>query len=458
MAQSAFQGFYPPKLLPLMVRLLQWAGPLIAMQQHRLRLWVATSDVERLRGLDGTVLLLSNHPTFYDPIPLFLLSGQAGVLLHFLAARELFNDKMRWFFQHVGVYSIRRAMLDRASISQTLSLLEKPETRLVIFPEGGCSFQNDTVMPFREGAIQLAFQALARAAKRGEALPNLYVLPVSLKYRYVDDMTGAIEATLTRLESALGVSEADNRGKKTRSMADRAQDDRSAQWYARLRQVAQSLLVRLERSYELPPQEGWDWNQRIASLRVGVLERCERQLGLVPGATEPFRERTYRIAELLRSRSDRLETGLLEPSVMQSSVMQPSVMQPEAADEGCSKTETETETEAEADMATVWKTLSFDELERSVFRLLNFDAIYDGYVVSHPTQERFLDTLVRLEREVFQIDQPQPKGFREARIKVGEPVNLKDWFGAYQRDRPGTIAALVQRFQQEVQANLNGLL
>ena len=87
--------------------------------------------------------------------------------------------------------------------------------------------------------------------------------------------------------------------------------------------------------------------------------------------------------------------------------------------------------------------------------MLNFDAIYDGYVAANPTQERFLDTLTRLEREVFDIDKPPPKGYRQARVKVGELVNLKDFFADYQRDRAGTVNAVMLKIQQAVQNNLD---
>ena len=107
--------------------------------------------------------------------------------------------------------------------------------------------------------------------------------------------------------------------------------------------------------------------------------------------------------------------------------------------------------------------INLELIEKSVKRLLNFDAIYDGYVAENPTPERFLDTLIRLEREVFEIDQPKPKGFRQAIVKIGTPVNLKDFFADYQRDRDckeqtsrnKTVSQVMLQIQQEVQNNLD---
>ncbi|MBW4574819.1 MAG: hypothetical protein KME08_05985 [Aphanothece sp. CMT-3BRIN-NPC111] len=63
---------------------------------------------------------------------------------------------------------------------------------------------------------------------------------------------------------------------------------------------------------------------------------------------------------------------------------------------------------------------------KATTRLLNFDAIYDGYAAALPTSERFLETLIRLDGEVFGICQPTSKGHRKAIARIGEPVSLKD--------------------------------
>ena len=94
-------------------------------------------------------------------------------------------------------------------------------------------------------------------------------------------------------------------------------------------------------------------------------------------------------------------------------------------------------------------------LYRATERLLNFAAIYDGYVAEHPTSERFLDTLMRLEKEVFQLPKPLAKGPRKALIRMGEPVNLRDYVQAYKQDRGTTTAQLTQQLQQAVQTNLD---
>jgi hypothetical protein len=403
-------NFYPPRLNPLLVRFAHWIAPLVTRWVYQFQLEVDGADLEQVRSLGhARLLLMPNHPTFQDPIVMFALSSRLGQQFYYLAAYEVLNGSLGGVLQRIGAYSIRRGLLDRASIAQTIDLLTQPACRLVIFAEGGCSFQNDTVMPFRSGAIQLAFQAITRLVKQGQPVPDLYVLPVAIKYRYTQDMGQVIETTLAGLETALQVEE-----KSGFSL------------YDRLRAVAQRVLARIEQDYGLytPEREQQSWNNRILVLREQVLERCEQQLGIQSNQNEPVRERTYRIEYALKTRADELEVEEASVEVGE-----------EIGD----------------------RTYSFTQIEKAVQRLLNFDAIYDGYVAENPSPERFLDTLVRLEREVFCIDRPPPKGVRQAKVRIGAPINLKDKFEKHQGDRSGTINALTLHLQIAVQRTLDQL-
>ncbi len=279
----------------------------------------------------------------------------------------------------------------------------QPNNRLVIFPEGGCSFQNDTVMPSRVGGVQLAFQALNRFAKQGEGIPNLFAVPVSIKYRYTRDMAPVIRQSLNRLEKTLNISAEGND-------------------YDRLRTIAETVLTNIEQEYNLhtPEVDQKPWNDRIAALKSRVLQECEQLLGLRSSPNELARERVYRIQYAIRDGNDELEEDSL----------------------------------AEPSHPNTW---TLKTVEQAMFRLLNFDAIYDGYVAANPTQERFLDTLTRLEREVFRIDQPPPKGHRQAKVRIGDPINLRDHFDEYQKNRANAVDSLVLQIQQTVQQNLDML-
>lgn len=401
-------NFYPPQLNPFLVRLAQFIAPCAARSFFRFELVVSPDCLAKMRSLQNQrIIILPNHPTFQDPIVMFVLSEKLGQAFHYLAAYDLLKGSLGGILQRLGVYSIRRGLVDRPSIAQTMDLLAQPGCRLVVFPEGGCSFQNDTVMPFRVGSVQIAFQVMSKIVKQGEPLPDLYVLPVSIKYRYTQDMKEVINQTLYRLEQALSLKVVSG-----------------STPYERLRVIAERVLVKIEQDYGLhpPTTNQQPWEQRISLLRTRILEDCEQHLGISSNPNELVRERTYRIEYVLKTKADKLET---EEAMPKSHIV-------------------------EGEQAR-----SFELIEKSVKRLLNFDAIYDGYVAENPTPERFLDTLTRLEREVFDIDKPPPKAYRQARVKIGEPVNLKDVFTDYQRVRAYTANAVMLKIQQAVQKNLD---
>lgn len=410
--------FYPPQLNRGLVRCTQIAALLLVRWLYWVELEVQDTDRQLLTKLKSDrLLLLPNHPTFHDPIVMFTLSAQLRQAFYYLAAYETFDDPsvmfliavrfaplrvlarlqwikagLRWCLQKLGIYSIRRGLADRPSIVQTINLLSQPGCHLVIFPEGGCSFQNDTVMPFRPGAVQLAFQAMHRISKTGDPPPDLYVVPVAIKYYYTQDMQPVIQATLSRLEQALNLP-------LTAATSP----------YDRLRRIAATILIRIEREYGFDAERHASWNDRIDAIRLHVVHHCEQQLSMPSVTGELIRERVYRLQHAIRTH--------LEP----------------ASD------------------------LPLAQIEKSLSRLLNFDAIYDGYVAEDPTPERFLDTLIRLEREVFDIDQPPPKGFRRVKLKLGSPVNLKDYWADYSHDRTAVIHRLTSTFQDTVQTHLHQL-
>ncbi len=395
--------FYPPQPNSALILLIQGLSQWIGRWQSRVKLSISPADLQVLKQLgQSRVILFPNHPTFHEPVLLFMLSARLRQRFYYLAAYELFRGPMRWFFQGIGVYSIRRGLVDRESIQYTVNLLQQPHSHWVVFSEGRCTFQSDRLMPFQTGGIQLAFQALNKQAKSlppGTPLPPLYAVPITIHYRYLRPIETVVDSTLADLEAALEVP----------TLADPQPGDR----YKRLRLLADTVLRRMEADYDIPPlatdlpPEEQNWNERIALLKRTLLETCEQHLGLPHNHNQPLRDRAYRIQAALGEQEPHEKTPLLRASVE---------------------------------------------------RLLNFDTIYDGYVAENPTPERYLDTLARLQREVFQIDQPPPKGLRRAEVKVGEPMNLVDWFEAYQGDRSGTVQQLTDKLQATVQLNLDRLI
>ena len=391
--------FYPPLMSQPLVRVCQWIAPLYAHIHNRMTLQLDPSDLNTLKALRGDrVLLMPNHPTYYDDwIAVFALSAKIRQTFYYLAAQERFRGVEGKLIQRLGAYSIRRGLGDRPSVAMTRNLLMQPGCHLVIFPEGGCSYQNDTVMPFRLGATQIAFQALNKLDRQGPSLPDLYAVPLSIKYRYTQNMVPIIDRTLSGLENELTL-----RSKP------------SMPHYQRLRCVAEHLMDSFEQTYNLPPMQtqSLSLNDRIERLRTYWVNSCENQLGISPKSGQPVRERVYKIQSVLEERAEAL---------------------------------------VEQDFWT------YDSMHQVATNLLNFDAIYDGYVAASPTPERFLDTLIRLERYVFHINYPPPKAHRQVVLRLGKPINLRHHYDAYLGDRSQTVQQVTQQIQNAVQANLDVL-
>ncbi len=421
--------FYPPRPNVWLIRLVQALSGSIA-RSYKAVLEIAPEDLARIKALKHErVILFPNHPTFREPVLVYVLSAQIRQPFYYMAAYELFNSVMGKVFQGIGVYSIRRGLVDRASIKQTLDLLMQPACHLVLFAEGRCSFQNDRLMPFQSGGVQLAFQALSKLNKQQKEIPSLYALPIAIRYRYVDKtIAEVVELTMAEVEQALGlvgVSEANALKADVPEMEGPEQTR-----YLRLQAIAECVLSRIEADYPdlcLASESQGSWNDRMAHLRQALLRRCEESLSLTVNENQPVRDRAYRIQAALQNGADR---PLSEDS-------QPQDSQPQDPSSNH---------------------LPPPTIRKAVERLLNLDAVYDGYVAENPTPERFLDTLARFQREVFKIDEPPPKGLRKARMVIGEAIDLKDYFERYESDRNGTVQLVTDQIQQAVQAELDRLV
>ena len=395
MKQKKLPLFLPPQLNPVFTRFCQSLSYLVALLLYQMTLKVEDSDLEKIKALgDARIIYLPNHPTLDDGFPLFMFSAMNGQLFYYLVARGSFKGWLANFLPLLGCYSMRRGIGDRHSISQTVELIKQPKTRLVIFPEGGCSYQNDTVMPFRTGAVAMAFQAMTKLVKEEKKLSPIYLIPLSLKYRYLKPMNNQIEKTLSRLEQALKIS------------------SDSQDFYQRLRNIGKEVLTKMVSDYEINEQitlNNDSWNEAINLLKNNLLQQCEQKLNIESNPNFSMRERIYKVQASLESK--------LEP-------------------------EEEFNPQLEK------------FIQDTTFQLLNFDAIYDGYVAEKPQQERFLDTLNRLERSVFNLNKPSKKGTQQAIIKVSKIIDLQDYYPSYQENKVETIENLTQVLQESVQNNL----
>jgi 1-acyl-sn-glycerol-3-phosphate acyltransferase len=404
--------FRPPLDSPPLITLVNACLPLyMKFSLHDTRVQPAPGAIERFKTYKGKrALICPNHSNRHDPQIMFDFSRLAGETFNYVAAREVFdwrNGMNGWWLQHLGCYSVVRGAADRESFKMTKKILSEGKKKLVLFPEGEISRQNDTLMPLESGAAQLTFWAVEELAKQaaGAAIEPVYVIPMALKYTYPKDIQNGLKDTLAILEENLGLTAGDN------------------SVYHRLRNISEKLLVTLEKEYSMTPAPGAELNQRVADLRQSILTNVSHQLQV----EIPTSGRQLEMVRILRNHIDDF------------------IYAPE-------KDFSEYEKKVHEERASTLRGFYAD-----LDRVVNFIAIYDGYLKEQLSQERFGDILDRLEREILRTGEPSFRGARVVHLDVGEPINLSERYADYKSAKKVTIAKVTDEIFGQVSGMLTKL-
>ena len=383
--------FKPPKLNTTAIQVTKAFMPLInRLYLKGITLDVDAESVSRLKMTEGHPTVLSpNHAAHADPAVMFLLSKQLSEQYYYLTARETFDQGKfgglcSFLLQRLGAYSIVRGTADRNAFRTTRELLVKGDSPLVIFAEGEISRQNDTVMRFERGIVQLCFWALDDMAK-AEIEKPLYVVPIGIKYHYPKDMWDDIDTALTELEEHI------------LPPADRTPIER----YERLRRIGVSIFKTLAVEYQYKVDESVPLDMHIQKLKEQILSHSEKIMGIDSDADVLTRVRALK--------------NLVDAEVYRD-------------------IEQMTEYERKIHEELLQK---FQQFYPDLERLINFISISDGYVAEEQSPERFLEVIIRLEREVFGTS--KMRGPRVASVRVDEPVNLREWYDTYKTQKRETV-------------------
>lgn len=400
------RGFRPPKPNAFTLAIgrlatvpaLRWIYGIVAIDYDR-------ADIQRFAAIArDRVLITPNHPTNAEPVVLFHLSRVVKRRFYFVSNRESFDRVFGLFgklLQGCGAYSIIRGAPDRESFKFTRKLLAEHRAKLVIFPEGEVYSQNDSLLPFHDGVYQLAMSAAEDLRKLGDAAP-LWVQPVAVKYHYVGNAKREIERSISRLEVALNLRPTE-----------------PSPIYERLLGCARKLLASAESAYHLEVPQDATLQNRIDGVREAIVERVSQSLGM---EVEP---RDHPLPDRMRS----LYNAVF--AVVQGDVEVESVYDARLAQEERKRVQP-----------------MLDDLRR----LANWVAVQDTYIATHPTPERFIDTLRRMEYEV--LGGVKIKAKKRCLVRLAEPFDIREYGPAYVQDRKGTVAAICGRAEQSVQVLL----
>ena len=100
---------------------------------------------------EGRLIIAGTHTDYYDPTLLMVSTKRC---IHFMAKKELFEGKTRFFFKHMGLIPVDRSIKDKSVLKNAKKYLED-EKIVGIFPEGTFSKEHK-LLPFKIGTVKLA--------------------------------------------------------------------------------------------------------------------------------------------------------------------------------------------------------------------------------------------------------------------------------------------------------------
>ena len=391
--------FQPPRLVPFCL----WFGRITARSMLKIphRIETITIDGDSiLKGLIGKgdgILLTPNHTDHADSHVMFALSRRVGLPFYYMAAYQLFQGRRGWMLPRVGVFPVDREGSDLTAFKTAVDLLVKAENPLVIFPEGEMYHLGDRVTPLREGAVALAATA-NRLSKTGK---TVWIVPVAIKYRYLDPEATAVElqALMDELERRLTWWP-----RRDRALVERIYD------------YAEAMIGLKEFEYLGKTRTG-ELPGRLKSLCEEIVATIERKHAIGRGQNDRRQRDLPSIPERVKSVRKHCLDRLAKP-----------------------------ETTA-VEVAEIRREL------HDVFVAIQIFSYPGDYVREKPTVERLAETLMKFEEDVLGIPEVEPKGDRRVIVKLGEPIDLAKRLEEFPKHR-----AAIPALTSELETRMQGLL
>ena len=398
--------FRPPEDNGFIIGLAKtFKSEILRYRMNNAEIIVLGDGIEKFKKLKGKrAMICPNHSHRHDPEVMFAFSCLVGEQFNFIAAREVFdwnNGLNGWFLQRMGVYSVVRGAIDRESFKTTKRILVEGKKKLVLFPEGEISRQNDVLLPLESGAAQLSFMALNELHGSQPEEP-IYVVPIAIKYTYKSDLTRHLAELLDKIEAKIGLN-----------------NHSEPSLYKRVRAASEVVLKTLESEYNLKPGEGADLNTRMNGLKTRILEN----IGEFLDVTLPSSGSHLDWVRVLRNTMDDF--------IYAEDADQLPPYQKKIHDE---------------------KSEKIRGFYRDLDRVVTFIAIYDGYLTPPATQERMVNVLELMESEIF--GQSKIKGPRIVYMSVGEPINLLELYPDYKKAKKSVIEKVSQNIDGQLASML----
>jgi 1-acyl-sn-glycerol-3-phosphate acyltransferase len=356
---------------------------------------ISESDREMLRRLQSErVLYLSNHPTTIEPPVTYYVANCMGSRFHFMASRAVFewgNGFVGEVIKRVGAFSILAGGLDRDAIKTARSILSDKGGKLAIYPEGMNSNENDNLLPFQGGAIQIGFWALEDALKK-DPKADIKVVNAFVKYIHTESkerLLAHIHDSVSRIESKLSIVPGERN------------------LLRRFLYIGRVILEMAEKEYDLPAtQESMEY--RIGRVRHSALNRAAMGLGI------EFSEGMDAIAKMkeLFTTVESFELGFPDPK-------HPGL-----------------------------KPKNLEQVKKDMEKAYTFIVIRPLYLLSRPTAERMIEWLTRYETLIFGKSDFRP---RKAIVQFAPIFGLKEYYDEYKKDKKSVLESVLNRVKMNIE-------
>ncbi|MEH2406268.1 1-acyl-sn-glycerol-3-phosphate acyltransferase [Nostoc sp.] len=433
--------FIPPAFNPLLLRVVHlllpsWINWQTAITQIEADNVEALVDVYR-QFQEGKIrfMLAFRHPKTDDPLCLGYLLSQLvpkvarsqGTALEFPIHAHFIYDRgiplwagahVGWIASHLGGTPIQRGKADWTGLRSARDLFANGKFPMAAAPEGATNGLSENISPLEPGIAQLGFWCAEDLHKAGRD-QQVLIVPVGIKYSYVDAPWDAIANLLNELEAANGLP------------VNASEDASVESLYPRLLTLAEHLLSLMEQFYtrfyhlKLPDAkivgEIEDRNEslavRLQALLNAALQISEQYFDLQPKGT-------------LTDRCRRVEQAGWNYIFREDfkDVKGVSTVEKALGDRV-----------AEEANARMWH-----------MRLVeSFVAVSGNYIRENPTVERFAETTLILWQMIAKIkgdkalQRPQ-LGKQKVKITVGEPISVSQRYPAYQENRLGARQAVAE--------------
>ncbi len=396
-------------------------------------------------------LIAFRHPQVEDPFALGYLfshivpkvARQEKIKLNYPVHSHFVYDRgiplwagshIGWFLSQLGGTPIQRGKADWTGLRSARNLFVEGRFPIAVAPEGATNGLSEVISPIEPGVAQLGFWCAEDLHKAGRS-EQVFILPVGIKYSYINPPWESIAQLLNQLEVLSGLT-----------VEEKGFDPALPQemLYPRLISLAVHLLTVMKNFYqrfyhysselEIPEIETSDGNEAIAARLKALLDTAlkvsENYFDLQPKGN--FSDRCRRVEQA-----------------------------------GWNYIYREDFKDIKA-LSTIEKRLADLVAEEANLRMWHmrlvesFVAVTGKYVREKPTAERFAETTLLIWRMVTRIKGSNPfklpkLGKQKVKITIGEPLSISDKFEDYKASRKNARIAVAD-FTNDLQKAMEKLI